>query len=56
MFASAALVPLVLSRFLVEHVTGSLRLPIVVGPCLMEAHWPPTLLSMLEDVPHWCSL
>ena len=39
-FSISALVPLVLSKFLVEHVTGPFRLFI------------PTVLNMLTDIPH----
>ena len=38
-FPAAALVPLVLSRFLAEHVTGKARFLILVVPCWMEASW-----------------
>ena len=37
MFPPPALVPLVLSMFLTEHVKGQLRQLIVVAPCWMEA-------------------
>ena len=47
----AALVPLVLSNFLAEHVTGQFRLMILMEPCWMEASWLPTVLDMSEDVP-----
>ena len=36
-FPSPALVPLVLSKWLAEHVKGQLRLLILVAPCWMEA-------------------
>ena len=52
-FPSPALVPLVLSRFLAEHVTGQFRLLILVAPCWMEAHGLPRVLNMLADIP-WC--
>ena len=45
-------VPLVLSKFLAAHVTSQFRLLILVGPCLTETLWLPTVLSMLADVPH----
>ena len=48
-----ALVPLVLAKFLAEHVNGQLRHLLLVAPCLMEA---PTVLSMLADVPQWCPI
>ena len=44
------LVPLVLSKILVEHVKGQLRLLILVAPCWMEAPWLPTVLNMLADI------
>ena len=39
-----------LSRFLAEHVTGQLRLLILVVPCVMESLWLPIVLNMLEDI------
>ena len=56
MFHHPALVSLFLSKFHAEHVTGQLRLLIVVAPFWMEAPWLPTVLSMLEDFPHWCPI
>ena len=50
-FPPPALVPLVLSKFLAEHVKGPLRYLILVAPCWMEAPWLPTLLNMLADIP-----
>ena len=50
-FPSLALVPLVLSKFLLEHVNSQLRHLILVVPCWMEAPWLPTVLNMLADVP-----
>ena len=50
------LVPLVLSKFLVEHVNGQLRHLLLMAPCWMEALWLPTVLNMLEDVPQWCPI
>ena len=47
MFPPLALVPLVLSKFLAEHVSGQLRHLILAGPCWMEAPWLPTVLNML---------
>ena len=55
-FPSLALVPLVLSKFLAEHVTGQLRHLLLVAPCWMEAPWLPTVLNMLADVPWQCLL
>ena len=56
MFLPPALVPLVLSKFLAEHVKGQLRWFILVAPCWMEAPWLPTVLNMLADVPQWCPI
>ena len=50
-FPPPALVPLVLSKFLAEHVNGQLRHLILVVQCGMEAPWLPTILNMLADVP-----
>ena len=55
-FPPPALVPLVLSKFLAEHVNGQLRHLILVVPCWMEAPWLPTVLNMLADVPQWCPI
>ena len=55
-FPPPALVPLVLSKFLAEHVNGQLRHLILVAPCWMEAPWLPTVLNMLVDVPQWCPI
>ena len=56
MFPPPALVPLVLSKFLAEHVKGQLRHLIMVAPCWMEAPWLPTVLNMLADVPQQCPI
>ena len=40
-FPPPALVPLVLSKFLAEHVNGKLRHLILMAPCWMEAPWHP---------------
>ena len=56
MFPPLALVPLVLSKFLAEHVNGQLRHLLLVASCWMEAPWLPTILNMLTDVPWWCPL
>ena len=53
MFPPLALVPLVLSKSLAEHVNGQIRWLILVAPCWMEAPWLPTVLNMLADVPQW---
>ena len=50
-FLLLALVPLVLSKFLAEHVNGQLRHLLLVAPGWMEAPWLPTVLNMLADVP-----
>ena len=53
-FPPPTLVPLVLSRFLAEHVKGQLRLLILGAPCWMEAPWLPRVLDMLADIPQQC--
>ena len=55
-FPSPILVPLVLSKFLVEHVKGQLRCLILVPLCLMEAPWHPTVLNMLTDISGQCPI
>ena len=50
-FPPLALVPLVLSKFLAEQVSSQLRHLLLVASCWMEAHWLPTVLNMLADVP-----
>ena len=55
-FPPAAFVPLVLFKFLAEHVIGQFRLPILLTPCWMEAPWLPTVLSLLKYIPHWCPI
>ena len=50
-FHPPALFPLVLSKFLADHVKGQLRHLILVTQCWMEAPWLPTVLNMLADVP-----
>ena len=55
-FPPLALVPLVLSKFLAEHVNGQLRHLILVAPCWMEAPWLPTVLNILADVPQLCPI
>ena len=55
-FPPLALVPLVLSKFLAEHVNGQLRHLILVAPCWMKAPWLPTILNMLADVPQQCPI
>ena len=48
--APPALIPLVLSKLLVEYMLSQSRLLILVVPCWMEAPWLPTVLRMLEDI------
>ena len=55
-FPPPALIPLVLSKFLAEHVKVQLGLLIWVAPCWKEAPWLPTVLNMLADVPQWCPI
>ena len=55
-FPPLALVPLVLSEFLAEHVKGQLRQLILLAPYWMEALWLPTALNMLSDVPQHCPI
>ena len=53
-FPPPALIFLVLSMFLVEHVTGQFRLLILVAPCSVDAPWLPKVLNMCEDIPWQC--
>ena len=53
-FPPPALVPLVLSKFLAEHIDGELRWLILMMPCWMEAPWLPTVLNTLADIPWQC--
>ena len=46
-FPPSTLVPLILFKFLAEHVNAQLRLLILVAPCWMEAPWLPTVLNVL---------
>ena len=55
-FTPMALVPLVLSKLLAEHVNSQRRHLILVVPCWMEAPWLPTVLKMLADVPRQCPI
>ena len=48
-FPPPVLVPLVLSKFLAEHVKGQLRHLILLVSCWMEALWLPAVLNMLSD-------
>ena len=52
----SALVPLVLSKFLAEHVKDQLRCLILEAPCWMEVPWIPTVHNMLADIPQWCPI
>ena len=56
MYPLLALVPLILSKFLAEHVNGQLRHLILVVSCWMEALWLPTVLNMLADIPQQCPI
>ena len=56
MFLPLALVHLVLSKFLAEHVNGPLRNLLLVAAYWMEAPWLPTVLNMLADVLWQCPL
>ena len=47
-------IPMVMSKFLAECVTGQSRLGILVAPCWMEAAWHATTFNMLADIPHQC--
>ena len=49
-FLLLMLISLVLSRSLVEHITGQFRCLILVTPCWIEASWLPTVLNMLVDI------
>ena len=51
-FYPTALIPLVLSMFLVEHATCQCRLLILMVPCWKEDPWLSTVLNMLKDIPH----
>ena len=55
-FPPLGLVPLVLSRFFAEHITGQFVLLIQIAPCWMEASWLPTVLNTLEHTLHWCPI
>ena len=55
-FPPPALVPLVLFKFLAEHVNSQLRHLLLVFLCWMEAPWLPTVLNMLAYVPRQCPL
>ena len=52
LFPQTALVPLVLARFLAEHVISQIRCLILVAPCSVEVPQLSTVLNMLEDIPH----
>ena len=55
-FPHPALVLLVLSKFLAEHVNSQLRHLILMAPCWMKAPWLPNILNMLADIPWQCSI
>ena len=50
-FPAPALLSLVLSKFLAEHVKHQLRLLILVVQCWLEAPWLPTVFNILADIP-----
>ena len=52
-FPPPTLIPLVLSKFLAEHIKDQLWILILVVPCWTEDAWLPTILNMLADIP-WC--
>ena len=56
MFPCPPLVPLVLSKFLAEHVKGQFRDLILVARCWLKAAWLPTILNMLADIPLQCPI
>ena len=56
LFPPPYLLPLVLSKFLAEHVNGQLRHLILVASCWMEAPWLSIVLNILADVPWWCPI
>ena len=53
-FPPPALVPLVLVKFLAEHVTGWFRHLILVAHHWMEATWLPIVLNLLLGITHCC--
>ena len=55
-YPPSALIPIVLFKFLAEHVTDQFRFLILVAPCWMEAPLLPTVLGMLEDIPPECPI
>ena len=55
-FPPPALIPLVLSKFILEHVTNQFRLPIPVAQCWMEASWLLSVLNMWDDNLYWCPI
>ena len=56
MFPPPTLVPIVLSKFLAEHVKGQLRCLISVAPCWIKAPLLLTILNMLVDIPQQCPI
>ena len=53
-FPPPALVHMIISQFLWEHVIGQFRLLILMAPCWIDAFWLPTGFSMSGDIPHQC--
>ena len=55
-FPPSPLILLVLSKYLAKHVIGQFRILIVIASCWIKDCWLPSVLSMLEDVQHWCPI
>ena len=53
-FPPQALIPVVMSMFVVENVTNQFRLLFLVALCCMEAPLLPKVLDMLVGIPHQC--
>ena len=53
-FPSHAFTPLVLSKFLAEHVIDRFRPFILLALCCMETPWLSTVINMLKEIPHCC--
>ena len=47
---------LIISKFLAEHSTGQFKFLIPNVPYWVQVSWLPTVLNMLEDIPHQCPL
>ena len=55
-FPPMALAPAVLSKFLMEQVTGQIRLLILLAHCWMEDLLLPSVFNILEYVFHHCPI